>query len=106
MPVSDLFSTFSNNILPVMLISSAGCLLGKIVKHLSRSTGLFLIKPILAFFLLILAWLHKGEIFKTIMLAIDVILGSKSVALVVAIILVSNSINPLTLTPLFLFLGK
>lgn len=84
MPVSDLFSTFANNIFPVMLISAVGFLLGKTLKIDSRSVGrvsFFFFNPILVFSLLIHSRLPLAEIFKTALLAIGVILCSGLIAI-------------------------
>jgi predicted permease len=90
MPVSNLFSTFSNNILPVMLISSVGWLLGKTLKIDTRSVGrvsFFFFNPILVFSLIIHSQLPLTEIFKTALLAIGVILGSGLIALAAGMVL-------------------
>jgi len=84
MVLSELFSTFANNILPIMLISVIGFFLGKTLNIDSRSIGrvnFFFFNPVLAFSLLIHSQLPNGEIVKTGALAISITLASGLLAL-------------------------
>jgi len=79
MSLSELFATFANNILPIMLISAAGFILGKTLKIDARSVGrvtFYFFSPILVFSLLIHSKLPAGEIVKTGTLAMGVMLAS------------------------------
>ena len=85
MPLTDLFITFANNILPVMLISLAGFVLGKTLDIDPRSVGrvsFFFFGPVLIFNLLVHSQLPIDEILKTGALVICVTLGSGLLALV------------------------
>lgn len=85
MSLSELFATFANNILPVMLISAAGFVLGKTLNIDSRSVGriyFFFFGPVLVFNLLIHSQLPFDEIVKTGALVVCVTLGSGLLALV------------------------
>jgi len=69
MSITDLFATFANNILPVMLLGAAGFLLGRAFTIDSRSLGrvlFYLFSPILVFNLLIHNNLPLGEMARTI----------------------------------------
>jgi predicted permease len=84
MSLTELFATFANNLLPIMLISIAGFALGKILKIDARSVGrvsFYFFSPALVFSLLIHSKLPAGEIFKTGTLAIGVMLASGLLAL-------------------------
>ena len=84
MSLSELFATFANNILPIMLISAAGFILGKTLKIDARSVGrvtFYFFSPILVFSLLIHSKLPAGEIVKTGTLAMGVMLASGLLAL-------------------------
>jgi predicted permease len=79
MSLSELFATFANNILPIMLISAVGYILGKKLQIDSRSVGrisFYFFSPVLVFSLLIHSKLPAGEIVKTGTLAIGVMLAS------------------------------
>jgi malate permease and related proteins len=79
MSLSELFATFANNILPIMLISAAGFVLGKTLNIDARSVGrvsFYFFSPILVFSLLVHSKLPAGEIAKTGTLAIGVMLAS------------------------------
>jgi predicted permease len=85
MSLSELFATFVNNILPIMLISAVGFVLGKTLHIDSRSVGrisFYFFGPVLVFNLLVHSQLPAGEIIKTGALAIGVMLSTGLVALV------------------------
>ena len=66
MPLSELFATFANNLLPILLISGAGFLLGKTVSIDARSLGrvvFYVFSPILVFNMLLHTRLDSGDIF-------------------------------------------
>jgi malate permease and related proteins len=84
MSLSELFATFANNILPIMLISAAGFVLGKRLNIDARSVGriaFYFFSPVLVFNLLTHSKLPAGEIAKTGALAIGVMLASGLLAL-------------------------
>jgi predicted permease len=84
MSLSELFATFVNNILPIMLISAVGFVLGKTLNIDSRSVGrisFYFFGPVLVFNLLVHSQLPTGEIIKTGVLAIGVMLGAGVLAL-------------------------
>jgi predicted permease len=84
MSFSELFATFANNLLPILLISAAGFVLGKTLNIDSRSIGrvsFYFFSPILVFNLLIHSQLPAGEIVKTGSLALGVTLISGASAL-------------------------
>jgi hypothetical protein len=68
MALNDLFSTFADNLLPILLISGAGFLLGKLLTIDSRSLGrivFYIFSPILVFDLLLKTRLNSADILKT-----------------------------------------
>jgi hypothetical protein len=68
MALNDLFSTFADNLLPILLISGAGFLLGKLLTIDSRSLGrivFYIFSPILVFDLLLKTQLDSADILKT-----------------------------------------
>ena len=68
MPLSELFTTFANNLLPILLLSGAGLLLGKTISIDSRSLGrvvFYVFSPILVFNLLVHTELNSNDIFVT-----------------------------------------
>ena len=68
MALNDLFSTFADNLLPILLISGAGFLLGKLLTIDSRSLGrivFYIFSPILVFDLLLKTRLDSADILKT-----------------------------------------
>lgn len=68
MAINELLVTFANNILPILLISAAGFLLGKTLSIDSRSLGrvvFYIFSPLLVFDLLINTQLQSGAIFTT-----------------------------------------
>lgn len=77
MLLSDLFATFANNLLPIMLITGAGYALGSFLQIDPRSIGrttFFFFSPVLVFNLLIHSQLPAGEIIRTGALATSVML--------------------------------
>ena len=69
MDLNELLTTFANNLLPILLISGAGFLLGKALSIESRSLGrvvFYIFSPILVFDLLLHTELSSGEILETI----------------------------------------
>ena len=84
MSLADLFTTFANNLLPIMLISAAGFALGKTLHIDSRSVGrvsFYFFGPVLIFSLLTHSDLPASEIAKTGALVIGVTLVSGLLAL-------------------------
>jgi len=84
MSFSELFATFANNILPIMLISVAGFILGKKFNIDARSVGratFYFFSPTLIFNLLTHSQLPAGEIAKTGTLALGVMLTTGLLAL-------------------------
>jgi len=68
MDINALFSTFANHILPILLLSGAGLLLGKAVSIDSRALGrvvFYVFSPILVFNLLLHVELEADEILGT-----------------------------------------
>jgi malate permease and related proteins len=81
MAFNDLFTTFANNLLPILLLSAAGFLLGKALSIDSRSLGrvvFYIFSPILVFNLLVHTELNSGEILTTMAYTVAVccIIGS------------------------------
>ena len=90
MSLSELIVIFIENILPVMLISMAGFVLGKTLQIDSRSIGritFYFFSPVLVFNLLVHSQLPTGEIIKTAILVLLVTLGSGLVALIGGLLL-------------------
>lgn len=84
MSFSELFATFANNILPVMLISAAGFALGKTLNIDARSVGrvsFYFFSPVLVFNLLVHSQLPAEEILRTGALAVGVMLTCGVLAL-------------------------
>jgi malate permease and related proteins len=84
MSFSELLTTFANNLLPILLISAMGFVLGKTLNIDARSVGrvsFYFFSPILVFNLLIHSQLPGAEIFKTGALALGVMLASGTLAL-------------------------
>jgi len=80
MPFNDLFITFADNLLPILLISGAGFLLGKLLPIDSRGLGrviFYIFSPILVFDLLLKTPIHSADILKTMgfVIALCTILG-------------------------------
>ncbi len=68
MPLNELFTTFANNLLPILLISGAGFLLGRTISIDPRSLGrvvFYVFSPILVFNLLLHTELNSSDIFIT-----------------------------------------
>jgi predicted permease len=68
MSFSELFSTFANNLLPVLLISAGGFTIGHFLSIDSRAVGrvvFYLFSPVLIFSLLIHNQLPLDEIART-----------------------------------------
>ena len=68
MNFSALLTTFANNLLPILLVSGAGFLLGKTLDIDSRSLGrvvFYVFSPILVFDLLVHTELSSGQILTT-----------------------------------------
>ncbi len=68
MPINELLTTFANNLLPILLISGAGFLLGKTLSIDSRSLGrvvFYVFSPILVFNLILHTELDSSEILIT-----------------------------------------
>lgn len=68
MPLNELLATFANNLLPILLISGAGLLLGKAMSVDARSLGrvvFYIFSPILVFNLLAHTKLNSSDIFVT-----------------------------------------
>ena len=75
MPFNDLFTTFADNLLPILLISGAGFLLGKLLPIDARSVGrivFYIFSPILVFDLLLKTKLNSADILKTMTYTIAV----------------------------------
>ena len=69
MALNDLLTTFADNLLPILLISGAGFLLGKLLTIDSRSLGrivFYIFNPILVFDLLLKTKLNSADILKTV----------------------------------------
>jgi len=72
MPINELLTTFANNLLPILLISGAGFLLGKALSIDSRSLGrvvFYVFSPILVFDLILHTELDSSEILITMAFA-------------------------------------
>ena len=68
MPLNEILKTFADNLLPILLISGAGFLLGKTLAIDSRSLGrvvFYVFSPILVFNLLLHTELNSGDILIT-----------------------------------------
>jgi predicted permease len=90
MSLTGLFNTFANNILPIMLISAVGFVLGRTLNIDPRSIGrisFYFFGPVLVFSLLIHSQLPIGEVFKTGALAVSVMFISSLLAVVGGLLL-------------------
>jgi predicted permease len=81
MDFQALISTFANNLLPILLVSGAGFLLGKALHVDSRSLGrvvFYVFSPILVFNLLLHTKLNSGQIATTVLFTLVVygVIGS------------------------------
>ena len=77
MSFSTLFSTFGNNILPIILLGSAGYVLGKVLHVDSRGIGrivFYVFSPVLIFDLMIKSQLKLGEAASVIGFTVSVVL--------------------------------
>jgi hypothetical protein len=84
MTLSELFNTFANNLLPILLVSGAGFLLGKYLSIDPRSVGrviFYLFSPVLVFNLLFNNPLPLSEILRTMGFAVAVMFTIGMVAL-------------------------
>jgi predicted permease len=84
MAVKDLFPIFANNILPIMLISLAGFVLGRSMNIDTRSIGrvsFYFFNPVLVFSILIGNKLPISEMLSTAVFAMLVTIGSGLIAL-------------------------
>jgi hypothetical protein len=77
MDLDALLKTFANNLLPILLVSGAGFLLGKVLDIDSRSLGrvvFYVFSPILVFNLLLHTELSSGQILLTVAYTVAVCL--------------------------------
>ncbi len=75
MDFNALFTTFANNLLPILLISGAGFLLGKTLAIDARSLGrvvFYIFSPILVFDLLLHTRLSSGDILSTMSCTVSI----------------------------------
>lgn len=90
MNFSALLTTFANNLLPILLVSGAGFLLGKTLNIESRSLGrvvFYVFSPILVFNLLLHTQLSSGQIASTMAYTVVVSLAVGSIALLMGTLL-------------------
>jgi len=76
MPINELLTTFANNLLPILLVSGSGFLLGKLLTVDSRSLGrvvFYVFSPLLVFDLMIKSKLNLGQAFTTVAFTTSVI---------------------------------
>ncbi|MFN8412896.1 MAG: AEC family transporter [Anaerolineales bacterium] len=69
MSFNELFSTFANNLLPIMLIAAAGYTLGRIISLDSRSIGrivFYIFSPLLVFNLMVTSQLNFQQAITTV----------------------------------------
>ncbi|GJQ34050.1 MAG: AEC family transporter [Anaerolineales bacterium] len=69
MSIAELFSTFANNLLPILLIAAAGFILGKTLTVDSRTIGrivFYIFSPLLVFNLMITSQLNLSQAFNTV----------------------------------------
>lgn len=69
MSINELLTTFANNLLPILLVSGAGFLLGKLIAVDSRSLGrvvFYVFSPLLVFNLMIKSELNWRQAFTTV----------------------------------------
>jgi malate permease and related proteins len=84
MSLVELINTFSNNLLPILLVSAGGFLLGKYLHVDSRSVGrvsFYIFNPVLVFNLLVHNQLPPQEIAKVALISISVMAISGVLAL-------------------------
>jgi predicted permease len=90
MAIDALLPTFADNILPILLLSAAGWVLGKTLSVDSRSLGrvvFYVFSPILVFDLLLHVELQSGEILSTMGFALAVCTAGGILALITGRIL-------------------
>src|SRR5512135_3504164 len=83
MNFNALLTTFADNLLPILLVSGAGFLLGKTLDIDSRSLGrvvFYVFSPILVFNLLVHTKLDSGQIAGTMLFTVGVAFAVGSVA--------------------------
>jgi predicted permease len=76
MSFNELLTTFANNLLPILLVSGAGFLLGKFLTVDSRSLGrvvFYVFSPLLVFDLMIKSELNLHQAFTTVAFTVSVI---------------------------------
>ena len=76
MSLNELLTTFANNLLPILLVSGAGFVLGKLLTVDSRSLGrvvFYVFSPLLVFDLMIKSKLNLGQAFTTVAFTASVI---------------------------------
>jgi predicted permease len=76
MSLNELLTTFADNILPILLVSGAGFILGKLLTVDSRSIGrvvFYVFSPLLVFDLMIKSELNLGQAFTTVAYTASVI---------------------------------
>ncbi len=76
MPLNELFATFINNLLPVLLISGAGFLLGRIFTIDARTIGrvaFYFFSPVLVFDLLVNSDLEFGQALGTVGFTVSIL---------------------------------
>lgn len=81
MSIAELFNTFANNLLPILLIAAAGYVLGKALTVDSRSIGrmvFYIFSPLLVFNLMVTSQLNLGQALTTIgyTTAVIVVMGT------------------------------
>lgn len=84
MPLTDLITTFANNLLPVIILGAAGFLLGRTLSIDSRSLGrviFYFFSPVLVFNLLIHNNLPLGEMTRTMGFCLAVFAAMSGLAL-------------------------
>ncbi len=76
MTIHELFTTFANNLLPILLVSGAGFALGKLISIDSRSLGrvvFYVFSPLLVFDLMLKSKLNLQQAFTTVAFTASVI---------------------------------
>ena len=69
MSINELFSTFANNLLPILLIAAAGYVLGKALTVDSRTIGrivFYIFSPLLVFNLMVTSQLNLKQAITTV----------------------------------------
>ncbi|MCK6585369.1 MAG: hypothetical protein L6Q49_19895, partial [Anaerolineales bacterium] len=69
MSIAELFSTFANNLLPILLIAAAGFILGKTLTVDSRTIGrivFYIFSPLLVFNLMVTSELNLKQALTTV----------------------------------------